>query len=81
MNKLGLHFFSPADAPKYKRTRTLFLIIYAAAVSAILFPWPKVWGIEPRVLGLAFLMFWMVRAVVAIFLGLVLLYRSEPEEN
>ena len=81
MNKLGLHFFSPSDAPKYRRTRILFLIIYAAAVSAILFPWPKVWGIYPMVLGLPFLMFWIILAVVAIFLGLVLLYRSEPEEN
>jgi hypothetical protein len=33
------------------------------------------------VLGLPFFMFWMVMAIVAIFLGLALLYRSEPEEE
>jgi hypothetical protein len=81
MSKLGLHFFSSSDGPLYRRTRIIFLVIYAVAVSAVLFPWPKVWGIYPMVLGLPFSMFWMVLAIVAIFLGLALLYRSEPEEE
>ena len=81
MSKLGLHFFLPSDGPVYRRTRIIFLIIYTGAVSAVLFPWPKVWGIYPMVLGLPFFMFWMVMAIVAIFLGLALLYRSEPEEE
>ena len=81
MSKLGLHFFSQSDGPVYRRTRIIFLIIYTVAVSAVLFPWPKVWGIYPMVLGLPFFMFWMVLAIVTIFLGLALLYRSEPEEE
>ena len=81
MSKLGLRFFSPSDGPVYRRTRIIFLIIYIVTVAAVLFPWPKVWGIYPMVLGLPFSMFWMVLAIVAIFLGLALLYRSEPEEE
>ena len=73
--------FSRPDGPVYKRTRIIFLIIYIVAVSAVLFPWPKVWGIYPMVLDLPFFMFWKVLAIAAIFLGLALLYRSEPEEE
>lgn len=80
MSKLGLRIFSPSDGPDYRRTRIIFLIIYFAAVSAVLFPWPKVWGITPMILGLPFAIIWMVLAIGAIFGGLVLLYRSEPEE-
>ena len=79
MTKIGLKLFSPSDLPQYRRRRLIFLVVYGAAVSAILFPWPRVWGIYPMILGLPFLMVWMVLAIVTIFLGLVFLFRSEPK--
>jgi sterol desaturase/sphingolipid hydroxylase (fatty acid hydroxylase superfamily) len=79
MSKLGLQLFSPSDPPEYRRMRLIFLAVYGIAVGAVIFPWPKVWGIYPIILGLPFLMVWMVLAIVTIFLGLFFLFRSEPK--
>ncbi|MBH30363.1 MAG: hypothetical protein CMG71_00035 [Candidatus Marinimicrobia bacterium] len=79
MIKRGLRLFSPSDSPEYRRTRRIFLVVYGAAVAAVLFPWPKVWEMYPMILGIPFFMVWMVLAIVTIFLGLLILFRSEPK--
>ncbi|MEE2877194.1 MAG: hypothetical protein VX822_05400 [Candidatus Neomarinimicrobiota bacterium] len=79
MPKLGLKLFSPSDSPEYRRTRIIFAVIYFIAVSAVLFPWPKVWDLYPMIFGLPFLMIWMVLAIATIFLGLFYIFRSEPK--
>ena len=74
----GLVLFPPGTAPRVKRRRLLFAALYSLVVAAVVWPvYPLFSGTFPLILGLPLSLAWIVGALAAGFLALLVLYFTE----
>ena len=78
----GLVLFPPGTPPEKKRHRLLFAAVYLLVIASVLWPiYPLFSGIRPMILGLPLSLAWVVFALLAGFVTLLLLYATEDEEK
>lgn len=78
----GLMLFRPGTPVRVRRGRWAFLIVYVLIGLSIIWPvYPRFAGPEPQVLGLPLFFAWVLGALLAVFVSLLVLYRAEPRDE
>ncbi len=78
----GLILFRPGTPAKVRRGRWAFLVAYVVIGLSIIWPvYPRFAGPEPRILGLPLFFAWVLAALLAIFVSLLMLYRADPHDE
>ncbi|RMH21819.1 MAG: hypothetical protein D6696_04775 [Acidobacteria bacterium] len=76
----GPVFFRPATPPAVRRRRRRFCLAGAVIALALVWPfYPLVATYEPQIFGLPFFFAWVVAALIAMFVNLLLLFRHEAD--
>ncbi len=78
----GLALFRPGTSSAKRRRRGIFLAIYLAVGSLVMWPvYPRFAGVEPLILGLPLSFAWVVLAVVLMFGALLWLFLNEDHDE
>lgn len=78
----GLVLFPRDPAPRHRRARLAFVALLFAAAAAVATPLYAFFaGIRPLIFGLPLSFAWVVFWLLAVFAGLLALYRSEPHQQ
>lgn len=75
---LGLDLFSDRTPPAARRRYVLHALVYVAIMLALL--WPAILSVnrvEPLVLGMPFVMFWITLSLLFVLVNTAALYRYE----
>ena len=76
----GLVFFARDAPPLHRRRRIRSVVVVALCGAALIWPvYPLASRITPYVLGLPFSFAWTVIWLLVMFVGMIALYRSEPD--
>ncbi len=78
----GLRLFPPGASPDHRRRRLVFLTVYALVAAALLWPiYPRFAAVKPLILGLPLSLAWVILDLAVIFVALLWLYRTEPQDE
>ncbi len=78
----GLILFRPGTPRRLRRGRLVFIAVYLVIGAAIVWPvYPLFAGPDPRILGLPLFFAWIVGALLAMFVSLLVLFKAESHDE